>query len=87
MPGVIIGDCGPKLGFQTIDNGFIGFRNYRIEKESLLDRFSQVSDTGEFQSIFQTSDERFATVLGALEEGRLGIVGSAQVITNLNKKF
>ena len=28
--GVIIGDCGSKFGMHGIDNGFIGFVNYRI---------------------------------------------------------
>jgi len=82
MPGVTLGDCGPKIGFQGIDNGFIGFRNYRINKESLLDRFSQVLDNGDFVSSFKSSEERFAVVLGALEEGRVSLVGGAQVYKN-----
>ena len=30
LPGVIIGDCGPKTGLNVIDNGFIMFDNVRI---------------------------------------------------------
>ena len=78
MPGVIVGDCGPKIGFHGVDNGFIGFRNYRISGDSLLDRFSQVLENGDFVSPFKSSEERFAVVLGALEEGRVSLVGGAQ---------
>lgn len=84
MPGVIVGDCGPKIGFHEVDNGFIGFRSYRISRDSLLDRFSQVLDNGDFRSIFKSSEERFAAVLGALEEGRVSLVGGAQVFLFFN---
>jgi len=30
LDGVLIGDCGGKIGLHLIDNGFIGFKNYRI---------------------------------------------------------
>lgn len=78
-PGIIIGDCGPKVGNEVIDNGFIGFNNYRIPREALLDRYSQVSQEGIFSSPISNPDTRFATVLGALEEGRITIAASAQV--------
>lgn len=78
-PGVMIGDCGPKLGNENIDNGFIGFNNYRIPREALLDRFSQVSEEGVFSSPITNPDVRFATALGALEEGRITIASGTQV--------
>lgn len=40
MPGVIIGDCGSKIGLNAIDNGFLSFTYYRVPYDSLLDRFS-----------------------------------------------
>lgn len=44
--GVIIGDCGSKIGLHLIDNGYIGFRNYRIPLENALDRISGVDSKG-----------------------------------------
>jgi len=82
-PGVILGDCGPKVGNEVIDNGFIGFNNYRIPREALLDKYSQVSEDGNFSSIISNPDTRFATVLGALEEGRITIGSGSQVINIL----
>lgn len=42
MPGVIVGDCGSKIGLNGIDNGFLIFKNYRVPYDALLDRFSQI---------------------------------------------
>lgn len=48
FPGVTLGDCGLKEGHDGIDNGFIIFSNYRIPKENLLNKFSDISDEGKF---------------------------------------
>ena len=37
LPGVVIGDCGDKLGHKGIDNGHIMFRNVRVPRDNLLD--------------------------------------------------
>jgi acyl-CoA oxidase len=42
MPGVLLGDCGPKNGLNAIDNGFIMFDNVRIPVENQLSRISGV---------------------------------------------
>ena len=49
--GVIIGDCGSKIGLHLIDNGYIGFSNYKIPAENLLDRVSGVDEKGDFRTI------------------------------------
>lgn len=82
-PGVLCGDCGPKIGNENIDNGFIAFTNYRVPRDALLDRYSQVSEDGVFSSPITNPDIRFATVLGALEEGRITLAAGSQVILNL----
>jgi acyl-CoA oxidase len=43
LPGVLIGDCGPKNGNNPIDNGFMLFDNVRIPFENQLDRISGVN--------------------------------------------
>lgn len=50
-PGVTIGDCGSKFGLHGIDNGYIGFKNYKIPFESILDRVSGVDENGNFRAI------------------------------------
>ncbi|ORZ25277.1 hypothetical protein BCR42DRAFT_363335 [Absidia repens] len=49
LPGITVGDIGPKFGFGTVDNGFLMFDHYRVPHVSLLARFSQVDKiTGEY---------------------------------------
>jgi len=86
-PGVILGDCGPKVGNENIDNGFIGFNNYRVPREALLNKYSQVSEDGIFTSTITNPDVRFATSLGALEEGRITIASGSQVSKKLIFSF
>lgn len=46
LPGVILGDCGKKIGLEGVDNGFIIFNRVRIPRENLLNRFSNVTPAG-----------------------------------------
>lgn len=46
LPGVTVGDIGPKLGYATKDNGYLAFDNVRISRENLLQRFTKVSREG-----------------------------------------
>ena len=77
-PNVTIGDCGKKMGLDTIDNGFFIFKNYRIPKSNLLNRFSQINELGEFVSGIKNDDKRFALQLGALSGGRVYIIAGSQ---------
>lgn len=43
LPGIIIGDCGPKFGLNAVDNGFILFDKFRIPVDNLLDKVSGVN--------------------------------------------
>lgn len=42
LPGIEIGNIGPKLGLNTIDNGYLKLDNVRIPRENLLMRHAQV---------------------------------------------
>jgi acyl-CoA oxidase len=43
-----IGDMGPKLGLNGLDNGFMRFKQYRIPKNCLLNRNAVITDGGEY---------------------------------------
>jgi acyl-CoA oxidase len=49
LPGVTLGDIGPKLGYNTLDNGFLRFDHYRIPRSSMLMRYAGVTPDGKFQ--------------------------------------
>ncbi|KAG9463176.1 hypothetical protein GDO78_022256, partial [Eleutherodactylus coqui] len=40
--GISVGDIGPKMAFENVDNGYLIMRNIRIPKENMLSRYSQV---------------------------------------------
>lgn len=74
LPGITVGDCGKKEGYDGIDNGFIMFDNVRIPRENFLNRLSDVDDHGNFTSPIKNSDQRFALSLGGLSNGRLCLI-------------
>lgn len=40
--GISVGEIGPKLGFNTVNNGYLGFEKVRIPRDHLLMKHSQV---------------------------------------------
>lgn len=42
-PGVVVGDIGPKFGFDEVDNGFLKLENVRVPRENMLMRFAKVT--------------------------------------------
>ncbi|XP_052738739.1 probable peroxisomal acyl-coenzyme A oxidase 1 [Bicyclus anynana] len=50
LPGVKVGEIGPKLGFNTVNNGFLGFDNVRIPREWMLMKNAQVLKDGTYKA-------------------------------------
>lgn len=48
--GITVGDIGPKMGFDHIDNGFLQLDHVRIPRENMLSRFAQVGVLGRLQA-------------------------------------
>ena len=50
MPGITVGDIGPKEmgGYAAVDNGWARFERVRIPKEQMLSAFAGVTDEGEY---------------------------------------
>ena len=44
LPGITIGDCGPKFGLNPIDNGFIEFNQFRVPVGNLLNKVSGINE-------------------------------------------
>ncbi|KAG8127937.1 hypothetical protein E2320_014808 [Naja naja] len=47
--GITLGDIGPKMGFENIDNGFLILKNVRVPRENMLAKFSQVLPDGQYK--------------------------------------
>lgn len=48
LPGLTIGDIGPKFGMNTTDNGFIQFHKYRVPRRAMLMKNAKVLPDGTY---------------------------------------
>ncbi len=83
LPGVTIGDDGPKAGLNGVDNGRLSFDHVRVPRDMLLDRYGQVAADGSYTSPIADETRRFFTMLGTLVRGRVSVAGSAGSATKL----
>jgi len=49
LPGISIGDIGPKFGFAMMDNGYMAFKQVKVPRLAMLSRFSSVTPAGEYE--------------------------------------
>ena len=49
LPGVEVGDIGSKLGYNSIDNGYLLFRDYKVPRSAMLSRFAEITKEGDFE--------------------------------------
>ncbi|ETK92292.1 hypothetical protein F441_04408 [Phytophthora nicotianae CJ01A1] len=48
LPGIEVGDIGPKVGFNGVDNGYCAFHKIRIPRENMMMRYAKVLPDGTF---------------------------------------
>ncbi|XP_050736712.1 peroxisomal acyl-coenzyme A oxidase 1-like [Eriocheir sinensis] len=48
LPGVTVGEIGPRLGINSQDNGFLSFNHFRIPRTNMLMKHSQVTEDGTY---------------------------------------
>ena len=82
-PGLIVGDCGIKMGINGVDNGWALFRSMKVGIDSLLNNFSWIEEDGTFRSKIKSKSKRFAVQISALSGGRLGVSASGASATFL----
>ena len=49
MKGITVGEIGTKVGFNSVNNGFLGFDKVRIPLKNLLAKNSKVLENGEYK--------------------------------------
>ncbi|XP_068448392.1 peroxisomal acyl-coenzyme A oxidase 1 isoform X2 [Clinocottus analis] len=48
LPGIVVGDIGPKFGFNEVDNGYLKLENVRIPRDNMLMKFAKVEPDGTY---------------------------------------
>ncbi|GIY75599.1 peroxisomal acyl-coenzyme A oxidase 3 [Caerostris extrusa] len=61
--GITVGDLGPKIGLNGLDNGFMMFNQYRIPRESLLNKNADVTSDGKYISVKHSEIMSFIKII------------------------
>lgn len=69
MPGITVGDIGPKFGANAVDNGFVMFDHVRIPLNQMLMGLSKLSPDGTFSKPVNSK-----LMYGTMSKVRAGIV-------------
>lgn len=75
LEGVVVGDIGPKYGYHSMDNGYMLFDHFRIPREALLAKYSNVDEHGNY-----TKPQNPAVVYGSMTYARAYIIGQARLV-------
>ncbi|KAF2719386.1 acyl-CoA oxidase [Polychaeton citri CBS 116435] len=76
LPGIIVGDIGPKYGYASMDNGYMLFDRYHIPHSALLANHSRIDpNTGIY-----TAPANPAVVYGSLTFIRASIIMHARLV-------
>lgn len=76
LPGIAVGDIGPKYGYASMDNGYMLFDHHRVPKSAMLSRYAEISDeVGTF-----TRRGHPAVVYGSLTYVRGQIIMHARLV-------
>ncbi|KAI1305845.1 Peroxisomal acyl-coenzyme A oxidase 3 [Halotydeus destructor] len=73
-PNVTVGDMGGKVGLNGIDNGFMQFTHYRVNKDALMNRNADITADGQYVVKVKDKSKRFGVSLGILSLGRVSII-------------
>ncbi|XP_054451392.1 peroxisomal acyl-coenzyme A oxidase 2 [Pteronotus mesoamericanus] len=67
LPGITVGDIGPKMNFEHTDNGFLRLDHVRIPRENMLSRFARVLPDGTYIKLGAAKSNYFAMVVTRVE--------------------
>ena len=63
LRGVELTSLPPKTSLKGLDNAFIRFDNFSVDRNQLLSRFSNISESGEYSISLPTGNKRMLDLL------------------------
>ncbi|KAL9051129.1 MAG: hypothetical protein Q9162_006201 [Coniocarpon cinnabarinum] len=76
LPGILVGDIGPKYGYASMDNGYMLFDRHRVPHSAFLTRYSHIDPaSGRY-----TKPANAAVVYGSLTSIRAHIILHARLV-------
>jgi acyl-CoA oxidase len=81
--GVVIDDMGCKMGMNGVDNARIIIRNVEVPKANLLNKLSDIDESGNFVSKIKNKRQRFLAASNRLLSGRICISTMVMSMTKL----
>ena len=76
LEGIEVGDIGPKLGYNSMDNGFARFTHVKVPRENMLAGYAQVKEDGTYAK--QNGAEKVA--YGIMLDVRCRIVSNSAYV-------
>ncbi|XP_023475946.1 peroxisomal acyl-coenzyme A oxidase 2 isoform X1 [Equus caballus] len=67
LPGITVGDIGPKMGLDHVDNGFLQLDHVRVPRENMLSRFAQVLPDGTYIKLGTAQSNYLSMVVTRVE--------------------
>ncbi|XP_028374264.1 peroxisomal acyl-coenzyme A oxidase 2 [Phyllostomus discolor] len=67
LPGITVGDIGPKMNFEHSDNGFLRLDHVRIPRENMLNRFAKVLPDGTYVKLGTAQSNYLTMVVSRVE--------------------
>jgi len=49
LKGINVGDIGMKMGYNSVDNGWLSFDQVRVPRKNLMSRFSKITKKGDLE--------------------------------------
>lgn len=91
LPGMTINDMGVKFGLNGVDNAALKYKQVRIPRENLMNRYADVNEDGKFSADVKGIPQRFFKVTERLLSGRICIaamdIGAAKACLYIAVKY
>jgi len=80
LSGVKTGDIGPKIGYNTMDNGFAYFKNVVVPRRNMAMRFASVDENGKYSKKVMSDAASKISYITMMQVRSLIVTGTAKAL-------